>query len=35
VSFFEGQAKYHNAQITEEEFQRALAELSPAVVEKG
>jgi len=35
VSFFEGQAKFHNSQITEEEFQRALVELSPAVVEKG
>ena len=35
VSFFEGNAKYHNSQISEEEFQRALAELSPAVVEKG
>lgn len=35
VSFFENQAKYHNSQITEDEFQRALAELIPAVVEKG
>jgi len=35
VSFFEGNAKYHNSQISEEEFQRALAELSPAMVEKG
>ena len=35
VSFFEGQAKFHNSQITDEEFQRALAELSPAVAERG
>jgi len=35
VSFLEGQARYHNSQISEEEFQQALAELEPLVVEKG
>ena len=35
VSFFEGQAKYHNSQISEEEYQQALAELSLVGAEKG
>lgn len=35
VSFLENQAKFHNAQITEEQLQQAMAELSAALDEKG
>ncbi len=35
VSFFEGQAKYHNAQITEEQLAQALAELNLKLAEEG
>ena len=35
VSFFEGQAKYHNAQITEDQLVQAVAELNLKLAEKG
>jgi len=35
VSFFEGQARFHNAQITEEQLAQAVAELNLKLAEKG
>jgi transketolase len=35
VSIFEGQAKFHNAQITEEQLTQAMAELNQKLAEVG